>query len=57
MRIADDGVGFDVNLVKRGIGLSNIKRRAELFSGELHVSSSPGQGCELLIIIPINEMV
>lgn len=57
MRIADDGVGFDVNLIKRGIGLSNIKRRAELFSGQLQVSSSPGNGCEILIIIPINEII
>jgi len=56
MRIADDGIGFDVNCVKKGIGLANIKRRAELFSGNLQVNSSPGKGCELLITIPMNEI-
>jgi PAS domain S-box-containing protein len=56
MRIADDGVGFDVNSVKKGIGLANIKRRAELFSGKLQVNSEPGKGCELLITIPMNEI-
>jgi len=56
MRIADDGVGFDVNSVKKGIGLANIKRRAELFSGKLQINSSPDNGCELLITIPMNEI-
>ena len=56
MRIADDGVGFDINSVKKGIGLANIKRRAELFSGKLQINSSPGNGCELLITIPMNEI-
>jgi signal transduction histidine kinase len=56
MRIADDGVGFDVSCVKEGIGLANIKRRAELFSGKLQIKSEPGKGCELLITIPINEI-
>jgi signal transduction histidine kinase len=56
MRISDDGVGFDVNSVKKGIGLANIKRRAELFSGKLQINSAPGNGCELLITIPMNEI-
>jgi signal transduction histidine kinase len=53
MRIADNGVGFEVNQVKRGIGLANMKRRAELFGGKLHINTRPGKGCEIMIIIPI----
>lgn len=53
MRIADNGVGFNVNQLKDGIGLSNMKRRAEIISGEFHINSSIGNGCEILIIIPI----
>lgn len=53
MRIADDGVGFDVNAAKGGIGLSNMRRRVELFSGRFDVFSSPGNGCELVIDIPL----
>ncbi len=53
MRIADNGVGFKVNHVKQGIGLANMKRRAELFGGKLHVSTRPGEGCEIMVIIPI----
>ena len=55
MRIADNGVGFDMQLVKDGIGLTNMKRRTELFSGKFNILSSPGQGCEIIINIPIQE--
>lgn len=53
MRIADNGKGFEPGQVKVGIGLANMKRRAELFSGKMHINSSPGNGCELLITIPV----
>lgn len=56
MRIADNGIGFDVNQVMKGIGLANMRRRAELFSGKLHINSSPDNGCEILITIPLHEM-
>ncbi len=53
MRIADDGIGFELNKAKGGIGLANMKRRSELFSGKMQINSSPGNGCELLITIPV----
>lgn len=53
MKIADDGVGFVVDSERKGIGMSNMKRRAELFHGELTIFSSPGNGCELTILIPL----
>jgi PAS domain S-box-containing protein len=56
MRISDNGVGFDLHLAKGGIGLANIRRRAELFSGQLEIETSPGNGCELTIAIPIQEL-
>jgi PAS domain S-box-containing protein len=55
MRIADDGIGFDINKVKGGIGLSNIQRRVKLFDGKFRIFSSPGNGCELEIDIPMKE--
>jgi len=50
--IADNGIGFDPELVKDGIGLQNIKRRAEMFFGELSLKTSPGNGCVLTIEQP-----
>ena len=57
LRISDNGVGFDVRTVKRGIGLANIRRRAELFFGRLEVHSRPGNGCELTVEIPLQKIV
>ncbi len=56
MRIADNGVGFDVSTVKKGIGLANMKRRAELFSGNLEIDSSPGDGCKITVDIPLDVL-
>jgi two-component system sensor histidine kinase UhpB len=53
MRIADNGKGFDKKTAKRGIGLSNIKKRAESFSGKFIINSSCGKGCEILVEIPV----
>ncbi|MEO6252443.1 MAG: PAS domain S-box protein [Ferruginibacter sp.] len=56
MRVFDNGVGFDMHAVKGGIGLANMKRRAELFSGKLIINSSPGNGCEIVVEIPLQEI-
>jgi PAS domain S-box-containing protein len=53
MQIIDDGIGFDFLSTKKGIGLANIRRRAELFSGRMDVESSIGNGCKLIITIPL----
>ena len=50
--IEDDGVGFDYQLAKRGIGLANIRRRAELFSGSMEIISKVNEGCKLMVQIP-----
>jgi PAS domain S-box-containing protein len=52
--IADDGKGFELKTVKKGQGLMNIKSRAELQDGSVEIITNPGQGCRLVIQIPIN---
>ncbi len=54
LKIFDNGKGFDTQLKKYdGIGLSNIKRRVEIFSGFLTIKSSTGNGCEIIAEIPL----
>lgn len=53
MRIADDGVGFDTNSKKQGIGFANMNRRVQLFHGVFSVKSSEGTGCEIRVEIPV----
>jgi two-component system sensor histidine kinase UhpB len=50
--IMDDGKGFDPRERRKGVGLSNILSRIELFDGKLEVISSKGQGCTLKIHVP-----
>ena len=38
--------------VRKGLGLMNIKNRAELFGGHLEIVSKPGQGCLLKVSFP-----
>lgn len=52
MLIADNGVGFDTTTTVSGIGLANMKRRAEFFGGSMELSSAPGVGCEIIVTIP-----
>ncbi len=51
--IGDNGKGFDTNTTPSGIGLANMKRRAEFFSGRFELYSAPGEGCEVIISIPL----
>jgi len=55
MQISDNGIGFDMLRVKRGIGVANMKRRAELFGGKAVIISEPGKGCQVLVTIPLNR--
>ena len=51
--IKDNGQGFDVNEPKSGIGLQNIRRRVQVLGGQIHINSTPGNGCEILVEIPV----
>lgn len=54
LEITDDGMGFDLSSAKRknGVGLSNIYSRAALFNGDVHITTSQGKGCQLIITVP-----
>ena len=45
----DNGIGFDVNSQRKGIGINNMLRRAEMYNGVLEIDSAPGKGCKIHI--------
>jgi two-component system sensor histidine kinase UhpB len=53
--ITDDGLGFDKNERANGIGLKNMKSRAELLNGTFCIDSEPGSGCRLKVRIPLSK--
>ena len=55
--VADDGKGFDMHAMRTGIGFENMKRRAEICKGKFICTSSLGQGCKILITIPLDKEI
>jgi len=53
LTITDDGQGFQQGKVKPGLGLKNIQNRAEIFGGTATVTTAPGKGCRLEVVMPI----
>lgn len=44
LKTSDNGIGFNIEDKRTGIGLSNIETRVEALSGQLNISSEIGQG-------------
>ncbi len=53
LQVQDNGVGFDVNKAKSGIGLKNMKSRINEINGEFNLSSSKQEGTTVSIEIPL----
>ena len=51
--ISDNGKGCDIEKGKKGLGIINIRSRAELHYGRIAIVSKPGQGFELKVVIPL----
>lgn len=51
--IKDNGIGFDLSIKRKGVGITNIINRAEAHLGKVQIETSPGQGCQLKVEIPV----
>ena len=59
LEIQDDGRGIQVNrqsALSTGLGLRNIRERAEILEAHLEMDSKPGEGLTLRLIIPIQKI-
>lgn len=53
LTIEDDGIGFNTNKTKNGIGLNNIEYRATECKGAVTIKSAKGEGTILIIKVPL----
>lgn len=60
--VYDDGIGFDTAKlndrnedITSGFGLVSMRERVELLGGDMRISSKPGKGTRLNIIIPFTQ--
>jgi two-component system, NarL family, sensor histidine kinase UhpB len=54
LTVGDNGVGFDVSRHRKGVGITNIISRTELFNGKVEIQSMPGEGCVLSVSLPLH---
>jgi two-component system, NarL family, sensor histidine kinase DevS len=53
LEIDDDGRGFDVDLTTWGMGLNNLRARAESLGGSFAITSVPGEGTTVRISLSL----
>lgn len=53
MCYSDDGIGFELKTVQKGIGLKSILSRVEFYGGEVKIQTEPGKGIKVIINLPL----
>jgi PAS domain S-box-containing protein len=53
--ISDNGAGCDMLTSKKGVGIINIKSRADLYHGKVTIISKPAKGFELKVELFLNN--
>ena len=56
LRVEDDGQGFDPESARSGMGLRNLRERAESLRGTLEVRSTPGSGSAISVRVPFSPV-
>lgn len=56
LTIRDDGRGFDTGNYSKGMGFQNMKSRAAIMDGRVLITSAPGDGCQVQVILPVKAI-
>ena len=56
INVEDNGEGFNINWVKKGLGLDSMQSRVNVLKGDLNIDTAPGRGTSVIVHIPINKM-
>ena len=54
--LSDNGCGMDPREFKEGFGLSGMHARAEALGGDIHFETEVGEGFEIRLTLPIEDM-
>jgi len=52
LSIRDNGIGFDIQNYRVGLGLRSIRERTELLKGSMTLDSDPGRGTTVRVHCP-----
>lgn len=53
--IADDGIGFDAEEIKWGVGFSSSHQQVKLYNGSIQIKTASEKGCKMMITIPLHK--
>jgi two-component system, LuxR family, sensor histidine kinase TtrS len=54
IEVQDNGVGFDPRATGGGFGLVGMRERVEALQGEFTLTSMPGSGTQIKVVLPLN---
>jgi signal transduction histidine kinase/HAMP domain-containing protein len=54
--VEDDGIGFDPSQIRAGLGMQNMRERAESLNGTVDITSQQGQGTCIYLRIPLTDI-
>jgi signal transduction histidine kinase len=59
LNITDNGIGFNAKEIenKKTLGLLGMKERTLIMGGSYEITSKPGKGTTVVIIVPIQNKV
>ncbi|TNE52618.1 MAG: hypothetical protein EP344_15550 [Bacteroidetes bacterium] len=52
--VEDNGVGYDPETVKKGMGTGNLSQRVQFIKGDINIQSAAGQGTSTMVTVPLN---
>lgn len=53
MYYSDNGKGFDMKKIRKGVGLDSIRSRVSFYKGNVSIKAAPGKGMTVNIKIPV----
>jgi signal transduction histidine kinase len=60
LRVTDDGAGFDLSVLEpsngRHLGLISMRERAAEIGGSLELQTCPGQGTQVVVVVPRSSL-
>jgi signal transduction histidine kinase len=51
LRVEDDGVGFELDQIEKGVGLDSMRERLEAIGGRLSISSGSSNGTRVMAAV------
>jgi len=55
LEVQDDGIGFDMALISRGHGLTNMRNRARRLNGSIAIEAVPQGGTRVTLKCPLRH--